>query len=263
MSIVATLSGGIAMVFFLHFLLGRMGAANYWRGVISGAVPTFLLIGYSLFHAYELDVLSIHVALYLSTATVTTLIVGARKGENAPLHLSIKIMVIFFLLVFIVNGMFVSVSVNGFPPSVAAIFLPNASKKPVYTGFTGVTRHDIDAASAENSQLKAEAEMRKLGWRIEIDGVNHLSTNANADNTIRVVILDPQQVPVDGARISIQLMRADDQQTTPAVLLTQTADGEYKGQLKIQSGGNWLLRTQIAVEDKDVQIDHDVKVSTQ
>jgi len=258
---VITLFGGIALVLVLHFGLGRMGVANYWRGVISGAVPTFALLGYSLFHGMELDVLSIHVALYLSTATVLTMVIGVRKGSKSAIHWSIKSMIVFFLVLFVVDGLFVNISLNGVPPRVAAWFLPNASKKPVYTGFTGVTRHDEDAASAENSELKAEDEMRKLGWKIEIDGVNHLSVNPSSANALRLVLLDPQGLPVNGAKISVQLMRADSQEAIPAVSLVPGADGEYLGHLIIHSGGNWLMRTTIRVEQNSIQIDRDVQVS--
>lgn len=258
-----TLFGGIIAVLVLHFSLGKMGVSNYWRGVISGAVPSFVLLGYSLFHAMTLDVLSIHLALFLATATVLTLVLGARKkSDSSGIHWTIKIMIVFFLIIFIVNGAFVSISTNGVPPKVAAMFLPNAKKNVVYTGFTGVTRHGEEAASAESQALKAQDEMRKLGWKIEIDGVNDLSILPAAHNTVRVLILDPQGVPVNGAKVGVEFLRSDTQQPTPIQYLTQQSDGEYAGNLHIEDGGNWVLRTDIVIEGKHVQVDHDVKVKT-
>ena len=258
-----TLFGGIIAVLVLHFSLGRMGGSNYWRGVVSGAVPSFVFLGYSLFHAMTLDILSIHLALFLSTATVLTLVIGARKkSDGSGIHWTIKIMIVFFLILFIVDGAFVSISTNGVPPEVAAWFLPNADKNVVYTGFTGVTRHGEEAASAESRALKAQDEMRKLGWKIEIDGVNDLSVLPTAHNSLRVLVLDPQGMPVNGAKVGVEFLRSDTQQPTPIQYLTQQADGEYRGDLHLQAGGNWILRTIILIEGKQVQVDHDVKVAT-
>ena len=40
MSILQTLFGGVVAVLALHWVLGRAGLPNYWRGVISAAIPT-------------------------------------------------------------------------------------------------------------------------------------------------------------------------------------------------------------------------------
>jgi len=61
MSLLETLFGGAIIVVILHWLLGRAGLANYWRGVISGAVPTIGYAFYAIIKGDELDVIAIHV----------------------------------------------------------------------------------------------------------------------------------------------------------------------------------------------------------
>ncbi len=260
MSLLTTLFGGLVMVVGLHLGLGRAGVTNYWRGVVAGAVPSFVLLGYSLFHNMTLDVISIHLAVFLSTATVMTMIAGVKREESSSgIHWSIKTMIVFFLVLFLVDGAFVSISTNGVPPEIAAWFLPNASKKPVYTGFSGLTRHDEDAANAVNEQLKEVDKLRKLGWKIEIDGSNHLAIGGNG-NPVRVVLIDAQHVPMNGAIVTEQLLRAETQQPMPKVTLAQRADGEYTGDLPVPQGGNWVLRTEITYEGQHIKIDRDIRI---
>ncbi len=259
MSLIESLSGGVLLVLFLHWALGRLHVANYWRGVVSGALPSFMLLAYSLFHSMTLDVISIHLAIFLSAATVTTMIVGSRTQSTSGIHWTIKIMIAFFVVLFIVDGTFVSVSTNGVPPEVAAWFLPNASKKPVYTGFTGVTRHDENAASAENEELKKLAELRQLGWRIDVTGVSRLLVST--PNPIRVALLDPQRVPINGAVVTLTLLREDTRTPLPSVTLPQVSDGEYKGDLVIPEVGNWIMRMDVTYEGKHETIDRDVRAN--
>lgn len=261
MSLIDTLSGGVVLVAFLHFALGRAGVSAYWRGVVAGAVPSFAILGYSLFRHMTLDRVSIHLAIYLATATVLSMIASSRdKNKSAGMHWSIKIMIVFFVILFIVDGIFVSVSTNGLPPSVAAWFLPNASKHVVYTGFTGVTRHDNNAAAAESRELKEVAELQKLGWKIEIDGVSHLQNGKQNDVTVKMA--DPQGIPVDGAQIRMIFLRSDTQAIQSTLDLKQVHDGEYAGVLAVPDVGNWILRTIITSEGNQVKIDRDVRVNT-
>ncbi len=261
MSLIETLSGGAVLVVILHVALGRMGVSAYWRGVVSGALPSFVLLAYSVFHSMSLDKISIHLAIYLATATVLSMIASSkRKSDGSGIHWSIKTMIVFFLILFIVDGTFVSVSTNGLPPAVASIFLPNAAKKTVYTGFTGVTRHDDNAASAENSQLKEVAELEKLGWRIEVDGITHLQTGV--DNHVRVHLLDSHGVPMDKAMIQMQFLRSETQGPRALITLPLDHDGNYTGILHVPDVGNWILRTTITHEGDRVKIDRDVRVNT-
>ena len=261
MSLIDTLSAGVVMVVILHYFMGRAGVSAYWRGVVSGAIPSFALLAYSVFRHMTLDRVSIHLAIYLATATVLSMIASSRgKGRSSGMHGSIKIMIVFFVILFIVDGIFVSVSTNGLPPSVAAWFLPNASKHLVYTGFTGVTRHDSNAAAAESSQLKEVAELQKLGWKVEIDGVTHLQNGAQ--NNVTVKLTDPQGIPVDGAQISMVFLRSDTQTVQSTFSLAQIHDGEYAGAVRVPDVGNWILRTIITSEGNQVKIDRDVRVNT-
>ena len=261
MNLSLTLFGGTVAVVLLHLFLGRLGVGNFWRGVISGATASFVIISYSLIMELSLDIVAIHLAIFLAAATVMSLISGTgSKSDSGGIHWTIKIMAGFFIVLFIVNGAFVSISTNGVPPYIAAMFLPRAQKKPVYTGFAGVTRHDEEAASAESQHLKQLSSLRDLGWNIEVVGINQLVAGNKLTNSINVQLSDKNNKAIDNAVVNIQFFRAGNEQALAQVNLNDVGQGRYTGQFTIPSGGSWIMQTVITANGKNVEVDRDVTV---
>ncbi len=262
MNLSASLFGGALLVIIMHLILGRIGVPNFWRGVISAAAASFLILAYSLTIGMDMDIVSMHLAVFLSAATVMTLISGsgARQSEQGGLHWSIKIMVAFFLVLFLVDGAFVSMSTNGIPPAISALFLPNAQKKPVYTAFSGVTRHDEQAASAQNQHLQQLSSLKELAWHIEIDGARELTAGKQAKNTITVRLADRNRQPIDNAHIKISLLRAGNELPLAQTILGDTGKGNYIGGIAIPASGSWILRTTISAEGKFIEVERNVMV---
>ena len=261
MNLSLTLFGGAVLVVLMHILLGRVGIANFWRGVISGTTASFVILSYGLIVDLSLDIVAIHLAIFLAAATVMTMISGTgNQSESGGIHWTIKIMAAFFVVLFIVNGAFVSISTNGIPTYVAALFLPHAHKKPVYTGFSGVTRHDEQAASAESQHLKQLSSLRELGWNIEIDGVNQLTAGNKLSNSINVLLSDKNNQAIENAVVKIQFFRAGNEQALAQVNLDEVGQGHYSSQFTIPSGGSWIMQTAITVNGKNIEVDRDVTV---
>ena len=263
MNLMVTLFGGAVVVALLHIILGKAGVTNYWRGVVSAAIPSFSLLGYSLFRGMTLDRISIHLAIFLATATGLTMIAGQRKKDSTSgIHWTIKTMIAFFLVVFLVNGAFVSISTNGLPPKVASWFLPNIGNKTVDTAFSGLTRHDENAANAITEQLKELHKLRVLGWKVEVDGTLHMR-RGGVPNPLHVILTDKTGAPVHGATVTAQMMRAETLRVLPQVALAEGPAGTFSGNLSVADGGNWVLRIMIHYGNQSVRIDKDVHIDAQ
>ncbi|MHB0990890.1 MAG: FixH family protein [Burkholderiales bacterium] len=262
MNLSVSLFGGAVLVIIMHLLLGRIGVPNFWRGVISAAAASFMILAYSLIVGMSLDLVSIHLAVFLSAATVMTLISSSatRQSDQEGIHWTIKIMVAFFLVLFLVNGAFVSMSTNGIPPGIAAFFLPNAQKKPVYTAFSGVTRHDEQAASAQNQHLQMISSLKELGWGIEIDGVRVLVTGPQAENALTLKLADRNHQPIDNAAVKISFFRAGNEIPLAQTQLVDTGKGNYSGHISIPGSGSWIMRTTISAGGKFIEVERNVMV---
>jgi hypothetical protein len=260
MSLIQTLFGGVVAVITIHYLLGKFGVVNYWRGVVSAALVSIAILSYSLIHGLSLDTVSIHLAVFLSTATAMTMLTGAKREQSNRMHWIPKLFIAFFLVLFVVDGSFVSISSNGVSTQIASWFLPKADVKPVYTAFSGVTRHDEHAGAPEAEQLKKLASLQTLGWKIEIDGVNNLIAGEKLTNAIRVGLRDKQNQAILNADVQVRFFRAGNVAVLAESRLDDSGLGNYVGQFTIPHSGTWIMRTEIDAEGQHLEVDRDVIV---
>lgn len=260
MSLIQTLFGGVVAVVLIHWGLGRFGIANYWRGVVSAALVSIAILSYSLIHGLSLDTVSIHLAVFLSTATVMTLLTGSKKEASKRMHWIPKVFIGFFVILFVVDSAFVSISSNGVSTKIASWFLPKADKSPVYTAFSGVTRHDEQAGAPESQHLKQLSSLQALGWKIEIDGANTLQAGSQLTNAVVVALHDKNQQPIVNATVQVQFFRAGNVAAVAESRLNDDGAGRYAGQFSIPAAGSWVMRTTIDAEGKRIEVDRDVIV---
>lgn len=235
-----TLFGGAALIALLYFGLRLAGVPNYWRGVISGALPTLAIMFYSLSHWPGGDVVALHLALYVATAIVLTL-TGERKAgvSKQPVHWIPKIIIGFFLTLAVLMAAFVSISISGLPPFMAQWFLPNAAHKQVYTGFSGEVPHDEAAAKVVSQYMKKSLLQRQLGWQIEVEGLDQLKLGHAGEVTVNAS--DSKQQPLEDATVTLVIKHpADRADTGKQISLNAVAPGRYHAQVIMDRPGQWV-----------------------
>lgn len=235
-----TLFGGAALIALLYFGLRLAGVSNYWRGVISGALPTLAIMFYSLSHWPGGDVVALHLALYVATAIVLTLTGDRKKGEpRQPMHWIPKIIVGFFLTLALLMAAFVSISISGLPFSIAKWVMPNAGGKQVYTAFSGEVPHDEAAAKVVSQYMKKSERQRQLDWRIEVDGLDQLKLGPAGEVTVSA--RDSAQQPIEGATVTLTIKRpADGADMGKSANLGTYAPGRYRALVEMDRPGKWV-----------------------
>lgn len=262
MSLLETLFGGAVVVVILHWLQGRLGLTNYWRGVISGVIPTFGYALYAIMTGDGLDVIAIHVAIFLATATVLSLLASDKQNSSGrAMHWAPKALIAFFVLLFVVDAAFVSIATQGVPPWVASLILPRAKDHPVYTGFSGVTEHTETAAKAVNQQLKKRSDEQGLGWDVELGGLSALVAGQEVSNVLTMRLHDRQKQPIQNAVVTLDIFRPGNVDTLAQLRLQQDKAGEYRATVRIPHAGSWVVKLIIEADGKRIEREHDVNVS--
>lgn len=233
-----TLFGGMLLIAALFFLLGFFRVPTFWRGVASGALPTLGMIAYSMRHWQGGDVMAIHIALYLATATVLVLAFGQRQGKKLSLHWAPVSIIVFFVILSGLMASFLSIATQGLPPGLAKLLLPQTGNHPVHTAFSGEVPHDEAAAKTVGQYLKKVHQQKELGWQITVDGLDGMHTNQV--RSITVAITDAASQPVSGAAVQISILRPGARQAAQQWLLQATSAGNYAAELKINETGQWL-----------------------
>lgn len=234
----STLFGGMVLIAVIYFALRMVGVSNYWRGVISGVIPTLTIMVYSMSHWPGGDMMALHLALYVATATVLTLSGSAKAAAGSRMHWIPALFIAFFIALAVVMAAFLNVAMHGLPPSVAKWVLPNAKDKPVYTAFSGEVPHDEEAAKTVSQYMKKTAQQRHLGWQIVVSGLE--GAYQGKAHEIVVTLRDKTDVSMDDATVHMMLTRPVGGQIEKDITFSAQGGGKYHGQLQMAQTGHWV-----------------------
>lgn len=234
-----TLFGGMLLIAALFFILGFFRVPTFWRGVASAALPTLGMIAYSMQHWQGMDVMAIHLALYLATATVLVLAFGQRKGKRFSLHWAPVSIVAFFVILSVLMASFLNIATQGLSPQMAKLLLPQAGNRPIHTAFSGEVPHDEEAAKTVGQYLKKAHQQKELGWHVIVDGLDGM--HSNKARTITVSISDAANQPLSGATVLLSLLRPGARQAEQQWKMQSTGVGNYNAALKISEAGQWMV----------------------
>lgn len=233
-----TLFGGLAVVLVLFGVLRLLRVPAVLAGLIAAALPLLAYI-VTLFGNWPgLDVVAIHIAVYISAAFV--LVVFSRsRAKQARMHWAPKALIGFFLALIVMNAGFLYVSTQGLPPKLASLVLPGDGKETMYTGFSGVTRHGEEAAKSVGADLSRQYRNEQLGWNVRVEG---LHTPSVGHHNVIVFAEDDEGKPLADLAGSLILARPGDSGKTVAL---KAAPGQYEASLDFPASGLWLLRLEL------------------
>lgn len=235
-----TLFGGLAAVLVLYALARAFRMPAELAGLVAAGVPLFAYIA-MLFGSWPgLDVVAIHIAVFIIAAFV--LVVFSRyRAKQAHMHWVPKALIAFFLALVVMNAGFLYVSTKGLPPALSRVLLPGSEDKTLHTGFAGTTRHGEEAAKAIGADLSRQHRNEQLGWQVRVEGLRMPSVGQNA---VTVFADDRDGRPLAGLAGEWRVARPGDAMTS--VPLKATADGQYEARLEFSGAGLWLVELELA-----------------
>lgn len=259
MTLVETLFGGTLLLVAMYFVLRLLGVSPYWRGVISGTLPSLAYIGFASRSWPGGDVVAVHLTVYLAAAVVLSIVGGRRKDSSAKLHWAPIVLIVFFTGLAVLMAAFMLIATRGLPTSVASLFLPNAANKPIHTGFSGVIEHDENAAKAVSQHLNVLEKQKTLGWVVEIGGLEKISANKKA--ALDVTILDRDHVPLRDASVSVSLQQLAVPDNRYDLTMAAMATGAYRGEVSFNHAGHWVVTVTVMQGGDKFQVMQDVIVA--
>lgn len=235
MDIELTLFGGLAAVVILFGIARLARMPTELAGFLAAGLPLFAYFA-MLFGAWPgLDVVAIHIAVFIIAAFVLV-ILSRYRAKQARMHWVPKALIVFFLLLVVMNAGFLYVSTKGLPPFLAHLLLPGSGNEELHTGFSGTTRHGEEAAKAIGADLSREHRNESLGWEVRVEGLRMPSVGHNA---VTVFADDSEGRPLSGLEGEWRVAKPG---AEPAIVpLRAIADGQYEAGLDFPIGGLWLV----------------------
>ncbi len=217
------------------------------------------------------DVLSMYVAVLLVAGYLLGIISSAyeqRQQEGAQgrrwFHWGPAVIVIFFVTLFALDGVFVVIAKQGLPRHIADWLLPKQDQKEeVNSVFPGVVARDFQKKEAlYNAYLEQVKRQRARGWQVSKGWLDD-TPRAGRPETFQVRVKDRNGVPVASASVSGTFQRPSDSRRDQPFVLKEVEPGLYRGQLILPEPGMWHLVLQIrrGKQLHEVHADTSVKVA--
>jgi nitrogen fixation protein FixH len=241
MNTLTTLFGGLAAVFVVYTLGGFFRSLPAMlRAVLAGLIP---LVGYFVLIIGRwpgLDVVAIHISVFLAAALVLFALTQFRRRSAGPMHWAPKLLTAFFIGLVFINATLLYIATKGLPEPLGRKWL-GGTGGVVYSGFSGVVPHGQNAANAVSSELSKQHRESQLGWQVEVNGLD-------ADGKTRPVevrVKDRTGLAVEDVQAEVALLRpgASVPESTQSLSLVET--GVYVGALTLPAGGRWLVEVRL------------------
>jgi FixH len=235
-----TLFGGLAVVILLFALARAARIPAEIAGLLAAGLPLLAYFVYLIGRWPGLDVVAIHIAVFISAGFV--LVVFSRyRSKQQRMHWVPKALIAFFCLLAVMNAGFLYVATKGLPPALAGLLLPSGKIETIHTGFAGTTRHGREAAKAIGADLSREDLNARLGWSVRVEGLRQPATGENA---VFVAVENERGMLLSDLQGAIKLARPGGAAKTYP--LSPTGRGQYETRVNFEGSGLWVLELYIA-----------------
>ncbi|MHB1352081.1 MAG: FixH family protein [Thiobacillus sp.] len=243
MTTLTTLFGGLAAVFALFALGGFVrGLPLALRAVLAGLVPLIAYFSLTIGRWPGLDVVAIHISVFLAAALVLFALTQFRRRGAGRMHWAPKLLTAFFIGLVVVNATLLYIATKGLPEPVARWWLGGKGDgKPVYSGFSGVVPHGQGAAKGISSELSELHRESRLGWQIAVNGLD----GEGRTRPVEVRVRDRTGLAVERLAAELRLLRPGAAVPTASLPLASAEPGVYIGALVLPAGGRWLLELRL------------------
>jgi hypothetical protein len=166
--------GAEILVFLLLYRLSPLHGKQAAALVALLAVVTVLV--YSLVNWPGADVLAMYIAVLAVTAYLLGILshtreqrLAAPSGRRRWFHWGPAVIVVFFAVLFVVDGVLVKIARDGLPQSIADRLLPKSGQaERIRSAFPGTVANDFHKKeSLYNEHLEQLRRQQQLGWKVE------------------------------------------------------------------------------------------------
>jgi nitrogen fixation protein FixH len=181
-----------------------------------------------------------------------------QAGKRRWFHWGPAIIIIFFLALFALDGVLVTVSTQGLPPKVAEALLPkNYRNEHVRSVFPGIIANDFQKKEAlYNEYLEQVKRQDERGWKIDKGWLKKPLEDDPAVFQVRV--LESDDAPVQSAEVSGVFLRPSDSREDTAFDMREIEPGLYQAVVSLPEPGLWDL---LLTVKKGGQL-HELRAST-
>lgn len=215
--------------------------------LVALAVITAVVV-YSLINWPGADVLAMYIAVLAVTAYLLGIVSSsyeqrraAGTGKRRWFHWGPAVIIMFFIALFALDGVLVTVSRQGLPPTVAEALLPKSyDNEHVKSVFPGTIARDYQKKEALYNEYLAQVKRQnERGWKVDKGWLQQPVAGASAAFQVRVLQAD--DAPVSSAQVTGVFLRPSDSRKDMPFDMQEVEPGLYRVVLTLAEPGVWDL----------------------
>ncbi len=251
-SMALTIPAGVLLLFALYLIFYRFTPLNAKQsGFVISLLALAIYLPLALLFWPGADVLAMNITVFFMVAYLLGMLFSHRerlKKQDDPelqgkwFHWAPAIIVSFFVVILIVDAVFVTLSKEGLPGGLQDLILPERMQSnQVETRFPGVVHNNYHKKEAKYNQYLRQLDLlEQRGWQVH-KGWLHKTPTANEVGVFQLVIKDAAGVPISGLEAGGLFMRAADSRQDKVFSMHETTTGIYQAELRLPDPGLWQV----------------------
>ncbi len=256
-----TLPIGLVVEFLLFYLLYRFSPLHSVQSLLVALLLTLAVyLPYSLLNWSGVDVFVLHLAVFATAVYITGIILRSGKKSTRRFHWAPALIILFFVVIIVVDSVFVTMSMRGLPKGLQESLLPTPRKEQgVSTLFPGVVpENKYQKESQYNAYIAQRTEQAARGWQVGKGWLQGVPA-AGQEAVFQLQILDRLSQPVSGLNLKGRFMRPADSRLDLDFSMNEVMPGVYRVAVVLPVAGTWDLLLDALDDDKQV---YELKAST-
>jgi len=264
-ALVITIPFGILILSVLYLLFYKLTPLNAKQaGFIISLLALAIYAPVALIYWPGADVLALNVTVFFMTAYMLGVFFNHREqaklNESGDVlvkwfHWAPAIIVSFFVVVLIVDSIFVTLSKEGLPIGLQEMIVPERmDSSKVSTSFPGVMFNNYHKKESRyNEYLRQKEMLEKRGWNLR-KGWLRRTPKAGEESIFQIIVEDANGKNINGLTLKGRFMRAADSRDDVEFSMYESSKGVYQAKLLLSSPGIWNLNVELLHGDERFEI---------
>jgi len=264
-SMALTIPAGVLILFTLYLLFYRFTPLNARQsGFVISLLALAAYLPIALLYWPGADVLAMNVTVYFMVAYLLGMLFSHRekvKSESGSgvsrkwFHWGPAIIVSFFVVILIVDAVFVTLSKEGLPGGLQALLVPDKlPNEQASMRFPGVMHNNYHKKEMKYNYYLRQLELiEKRGWKVRKGWLGE-TPKTNVTGVFQLIVEDASGVPIRGLIAGGRFMHASDGRKDIIFTMKETSDGVYRTELKLGSPGLWNVNLNFEKGDESFEI---------
>lgn len=252
---------GLALETLLFFLLYRLSPLKGVQAALVALLLTLaIFLPYSLLHWSSVDVFVLHVAIFIVAAYLAGVLTRGGPSVRRRFHWAPALIVLFFVVIIVVDSVFVTMSMRGLPHGMQEALLPvPRGEHRISTIFPGVVPdNNYQKESRFNAYISQREDQKARGWKIRKGWLQGIPTTGQ-EAVFQVQLQDKQDRPLTGLTLKGRFLRPADSRLDRDFSMNEISPGIYRVAIALPVAGVWNL--QLDALDGQTQV-YEIKAST-